>query len=61
MVLSSFIIYLLIGSFSVMINVFRFLLSSVAEEDSNEINQCFLKHLRTAVVLLDKSFIFPRS
>ena len=35
--------------------------TSCITEDSKEINQCFLKHLHTAIVLLHKSFIFPGS
>ena len=35
--------------------------TSCIAEDSKEINQCFLKHLHTAIVLLHKSFIFPGS
>ena len=35
--------------------------TSCITEVSKEINQCFLKHLHTAIVLLHKSFIFPGS
>ena len=35
--------------------------TSCIAENSKEINQCFLKHLHTAIVLLHKSFIFPGS
>ena len=32
--------------------------TSCITEDSKEINQCFLKHLHTAIVLLHKSLFF---
>ena len=35
--------------------------TSCITEDSKEINHCFLKHLQTTIVLLQKSFIFPGS
>ena len=35
--------------------------TSCIAEDSKGINQCFLKHFHTAIVLLHRSYIFPGS